>query len=69
MLHFRSCPSEEEHADTGESLISVVGGIGEGSGSIKTEKKKNLCSRLTKSGRKGLCPWRYISQAVFVSFP
>lgn len=40
MLHFRSCPPEAEHADTGESLISEGGGIGEGSGSIKKEKKK-----------------------------
>lgn len=39
MLHFRSCPPEEEHAHTGESLISVTGGIGEGSGSMKERKK------------------------------
>ena len=53
---------------TQESLVSEVGGI-EGSGSIKKEKKKNLCGRLTKSGRKGLCPWGYMSQAVIVCFP
>lgn len=35
MLHFRSCPPAEEHAHTGESLLSVMGGIGEGSGSMK----------------------------------
>ena len=68
MLHFRSCPPEAEHADTGESGIRG-GRYRRRFWFNKKEKKKNLCGRLTKSGRKGLCPWGYMSQAVIVCFP